>query len=144
MRSLNLAHPSFPASPNISGCNHLFVNQNTITMKKFMVLYHAPIDAQAQMADTPPEAQAEGMKAWMTWAQKCGDSLVDLGSPLMNGTQIKPDGNNQNSSREVAGYSVLQAENIQAAMDLMQGHPHLGWNAGCSIEIHEVMPLPGM
>lgn len=79
----------------------------------------------------------------MAWAQKCGDKHVDLGSPLANGKQVTPDGKNQKSNKDVAGYSVLQAENMDEAMSLMQGHPHLGWNASCSIEIHEVMPLPG-
>jgi hypothetical protein len=119
-----------------------FIKQ--ITMKKFIVLYHAPADAMAQTANSTPEEQAKGMEAWMAWSLKCGDKLVDLGSPLMNGKQLKPNGENAGSGREVAGYSVLQAESMDEAVALMQGHPHLGWNADCSIEVHETMPLPGM
>ena len=94
--------------------------------------------------DLCPEDLAEGMKAWMQWAQRCGDKLVDLGAPLMNGKQLNPDGTSQNSEKEVSGYSILQAENMEEAKSLLKGHPHLNWNAYCTIEVHETMPLPGM
>jgi hypothetical protein len=32
----------------------------------------------------------EGMKAWMMWAEKCGDRLVDFGTPLANGLKLDP------------------------------------------------------
>ena len=113
-------------------------------MKKFIVIYHAPVDAMAQTGNSSPEDQAKGMQLWMDWAQKCGSNLVDLGSPLMNGQQLNPDGTSKASSKNVAGYSILQAENMEEAKALLKGHPHLGWNAGCTIEIHETMPIPGM
>jgi len=112
-------------------------------MKKFIVIYHAPNEAQMETANMTPEMQAEGMKAWMTWARQCGDKLVDLGSPLANGQSLTPKGSAA-SNKQVAGYSVLQANNMEEAKSLLQGHPHLGWNAACSIEVHETMPLPGM
>jgi hypothetical protein len=113
-------------------------------MKKFIVLYHAPMNAVMQTANTTPEEQAKGMEGWMQWAQKCGDKLVDLGAPLMNGVELLPGGKSKNSSKNVTGYSILQADNMEEAKKLLQGHPHLGWNAECSIEVHETMPLPGM
>jgi hypothetical protein len=113
-------------------------------MKKFIVLYHAPMDAMQQMASVPPEEQAKGMEGWMMWAKKCGDKLVDLGAPLMSGQRVNPDGKSAASTKEICGYSILQANNMEEAKKLLQGHPHLGWNAACSIEVHESMPLPGM
>ncbi|MEO6705671.1 MAG: hypothetical protein ABIN04_07485 [Ginsengibacter sp.] len=112
-------------------------------MKKYIVIYHAPNDAQMETSNMTPEQQAEGMKAWMVWAQKCGDKLVDLGSPLANGQALSPEGSSP-STKGVAGYSILQAENMKDAKALLADHPHLGWNAACSIEVHEVMPIPGM
>src|ERR1700744_1009139 len=98
-------------------------------MKKFLVLYHAPQDAMAQTMNIPADQQAEGMKAWMTWAQKCGDKLVEMGTPLMNGQALHSDGSVNNSSKEVCGYSILQAENMDEAKSLLQGHPHTsGWH----------------
>ena len=112
-------------------------------MKKFVVLYHAPATAMEQMMqNTTPEDAKKGMEGWMTWAQKCGEGLVDLGNPLAGGQRLSPAGSTS-SDKEVTGYSILQAENMDAAKALLQGHPHLGWNAECAIELHEVMPLPG-
>ncbi len=112
-------------------------------MKKFIVIYHAPAEASMHTNEMTPEQQAEGMEAWMTWAKKCGNNLVDMGSPLANGLSLTSKGSNT-SSKGVTGYSVLQAKDMEAAKALLQGHPHLGWNAACSIEVHETMAIPGM
>ena len=116
----------------------------TKTMKKFIVLYHAPAEAVASMGDATPEEMEAGMKPWMEWAARCGDKLVDMGTPLANGIKLIPDGSSKPSEVGVQGFSILQAENIDDAKALMDGHPHLGWHAGCEIEIHESMSLPGM
>jgi len=112
-------------------------------MKKFIVIYHSPDDAQMQTSKMTPERQAKGMEAWMTWAKKCGNKLIDMGAPLANGQSLTHNGITK-SKKEVAGYSVLQAENMEEAKALLKGHPHLGWNAACFIEVHETMPMPGM
>ena len=111
-------------------------------MKKFIVLYHGSMDGW-DPSKSSPEDMAKGMEAWMTWAKNCGDKLVDMGTPLGNGVALSPDGKSTNSGKNVMGYSVLQAENLDAAKKLMEGHPHLAWNASCSIEVHECMPMPG-
>jgi hypothetical protein len=111
-------------------------------MKKFIVLYHAPLDFMKQMENISPGDKAKGMEAWMQWAKKCGDKLVDMGAPLMNGQQLHPDGTSKPSDKNVVGYSVLQAENLEEAKSLLQGHPHLNWNPTCSIEVHETMSMP--
>lgn len=111
-------------------------------MKNYIVIYHASMSAAEQMQDASPDDMEAGMEAWMTWAQGCGDSLVDLGSPLGGGQKVTESGYSP-SDRGVTGYSMLQAEDMEAARALLQGHPHLGWAAGCEIEIHESLPLPG-
>jgi hypothetical protein len=83
------------------------------------------------------------MEVWYNWAKKCGDKLVDLGTPLANGQSISPNGSSA-SSKEVAGYSILQAKDMNEAKALLKDHPHLSWNAACSIEVHEALDLPGM
>ena len=114
-------------------------------MKKFLVLYHAPAESMAQTMNFTPEQQAKGMEAWMQWAQKCGSQLVEMGSPLMNGQQLSADGSVAASHKNVSGYSILEAENLDAAKALLEGHPHIsGWNPDATIEVHETMALPGM
>jgi hypothetical protein len=112
-------------------------------MKKFIVLYHAPVDASKQMSDASLEDMKKGMEPWMQWAQKCGDKLVDLGSPLAGGQKILPNGKSESSNKEVVGYSILEAGSMDEAKSLLTQHPHLMWRNDCEIEVHETMPLPG-
>ena len=110
-------------------------------MKKFIVTYHAPAEALAEMADVSPEQKEEGMKPWMAWAEKCGSHLVDLGTSLAGGIRLNPDGSDNPSTRQVCGYSILQAENMDVARALLRDHPHLKWLNTCQIELHESIPL---
>ena len=110
-------------------------------MKQYLVIYHAPAAAFEKMKDATPEQMKAGMEPWMKWAERCGGGLVDLGSPLGLGRKITAAGSSP-SDKEVAGYSILQAENADAAHALLQGHPHLEWAEGCEIEVHEAQPLP--
>lgn len=110
-------------------------------MRNFVVIYHAPATFMEQAKDASPEEMQKGMEQWMEWAAKCGDGLVDLGTPLSGGQKLSKSGSSP-SDRNVVGYSMLQAEDMQGAKALLAGHPHLGWMAGCEIEVHESMPLP--
>lgn len=112
-------------------------------MKKFIIIYHAPIDAWKQTAETSKEDMDKGMEAWMVWAQKCGDKLLDFGTPLGNGQKLIPGGKSVNSERKVVGYSILQADSREEAEELLMDHPHLAWKADCEIEIHESLAVPG-
>jgi len=111
-------------------------------MKKFMVIYHAPAEAMAQAQGKSPEEMAEGMKPWMDWAGRCGEGLVDMGSPLGGGQKVTGE-STAASDKDVVGYSVLQAEDMDGAVAMLKDHPHLQWAGGCQIEVHEMMPLPG-
>ncbi len=110
-------------------------------MRKYVVLYHASASALEQMQHATPEEMAAGMEPWMVWAKACGDSLLDIGTPLGGGQKVTPEGSSP-SDKDVVGYSVLQAEDADEALALLQGHPHLGWAEGCEIEVHESLPLP--
>jgi hypothetical protein len=83
------------------------------------------------------------MEPWFEWQKKAGEGMVDLGTPLSNGMQVTKSGT-QPSDKEVVGYSILQANTMDEAVGMLQDHPHLDWVEGCSIEVHESLPLPGM
>ncbi|MBI4122371.1 MAG: hypothetical protein HY462_00050 [Parcubacteria group bacterium] len=110
-------------------------------MKKFIVIYYAPADAMAQMSTQTPEESQKGMEAWHAWATQCGSGLVDLGTPLGMGKKVTQSGASE-SEKGVAGYSILQAEDMAGALKMLENHPHLVWNAACSIEVYESLPLP--
>ena len=111
-------------------------------MKKYIVTYHSPPEAIAGMENVTPEEMKKGMKPWLDWAVECGDNLVDLGTPLTNGLKFLPGDRIDKSDRQVSGYSIIQANNLDEVKSLIQGHPHLGWNDECEIEVHEVIPMP--
>jgi hypothetical protein len=112
-------------------------------MKQFIITYHAPVDAAWRTAESTPEEMEVGMKAWMDWAERCGSKLVDFGTPLGNGFDIKPGGRVGNSESTIIGYSIMEADNMEEARDLCLEHPHLDWNEACQIVIHESLPVPG-
>lgn len=111
-------------------------------MPKYVVLYNAEQSAEAQMESNDPEQANEGMRLWMDWAERAGDAVVDLGTPLGAGQVVTADGASPSSSK-AAGYSIMQADSADTVVDLLQGHPHL-LVPGNTIEVFEGLELPGM
>jgi hypothetical protein len=111
-------------------------------MARYVVLYNAPTSAREQMASATPEQQQEGMQAWMTWAQDAGSGIVDLGAPLQPVANVGVNGG-ASGAGETSGYSILQADDRAGVEALLTNHPHL-MTPGASIEVLEVLPIPGM
>jgi hypothetical protein len=109
-------------------------------MKKFIVLYRAPVSAGEQMASSTPEQAQAGMDLWMAWAKKAGPALVDLGSPLGDPVSVGAGGP---LGVHLGGYSVLQANDGAAVRKVLEGHPHL-MLPGASIDVLEFLAIPGM
>ena len=97
----------------------------------------------ADAAPPSPEQMEAVMGQWNDWAARVGDGMVDFGTPLAGGVRVTPDGTSP-SDREVAGYSLIEAADQDAALDLAKDHPHLNMPGGCEIEVHEAQPVPGM
>jgi len=110
-------------------------------MKKFMVIYHISKEATEKMKDKTPEEMKKGMEPWMAWMAKCGDALVDMGAPLGKVQNVTSSGS-EHSSDDVGGFSVLQAESMDDAVKMLEGHPHLSWAESCTISVYEMMPMP--
>jgi hypothetical protein len=100
-------------------------------MKKFLVLYRSSVSAADQMAAATPEQAEAGMAAWMEWAERNKDAIVELGSPL-------------GGDSDVSGYSIVQADSRDTAAQLFEDHPHLRMPGDSSVELLEFLPLPGM
>jgi hypothetical protein len=110
-------------------------------MKKFLVLYKAPSSSFEQMKSATPEQQKAGMEAWMNWSQKAAGSIADMGGPLGKSMRVTKGGAAQ-STNDLGGFSVMQAESKEALAAIMKDHPHFMMPEG-SIEIIEVIPMPG-
>jgi|SRR5262252_4848767 len=111
-------------------------------MKKFLVLYKSSVPAAQQMASATPEQMKAGMDLWRAWAQHAQKAIVDLGMPLGNSQEVAGASVRQSDSK-ISGFSILQAESERAVIDLLMEHPHQR-APGASIEVLEMMPMPGM
>ena len=112
-------------------------------MKKFLVLYKAPLESfDKMMASSTPEQQKAGMDAWMAWGKKAEKAIVDMGAPLGKSMTVTNDGGTP-TRNDLDGFSILQAESKEALAETLKGHPHFMMPGG-TIEVVEVMPIPGM
>lgn len=109
-------------------------------MTKFMVLYRAPLTTAEQVASSTPEEMEASMGAWMAWAGKAGSAIVDFGSPVATAAVVGADGGA--GGGHIGGFSVLEAESVEALTELLDGHPHLSVD-GAAIEVLEFLPVPG-
>ena len=112
-------------------------------MTKYLVIYGSPVSAREQMAKATPEQAKAGMDAWMAWAKKAGTALVDMGSPVGAAAKAAQSGKLSDVKSEIGGYSILQAESRDALAKLLAEHPHFHM-PGATIEVHELLKLPGM
>ena len=92
-------------------------------MTKYVFIYHAPMTPAEATPPTPEQMEAV-MAEWNAWAGQVGDGLVDFGTPLAGGVRVTADGTSP-STREVAGYSIIEADDLDAALELAKNHPHL-------------------
>jgi len=109
-------------------------------VKSYMLLYNGPA---TDMEDMAPEEMQAVMQKWQAWMEGVGDALTDMGAPTANGVAVVDDGS-EGTPTQLNGYSIVQAEDIDAAKALVDGHPFLSAGTGdFSVEIHELMPIPG-
>jgi len=107
-------------------------------MAKYLVLYRSTTSAMEQMGSMSAADKSGEMQKWMAWGAGAGPALLDWGAPLGASAAI----GGAAATGHVTGYSIVQADTIDAAKRLFDGHPHLG-RAGDTIEIHEAIPMPG-
>ncbi len=110
-------------------------------MEKFLVLYRSSVPAEEAMSGGSSEEAEAGMELWMAWAGKASGSIIDMGSPVGK-AHVVPAGSASSAGLSVGGFSILEADSLEALMPLMDDHPHLH-APDASIEILEYLPLPG-
>ena len=103
-------------------------------MPKFLVTYHGA------GAPAPEEAQ-QAMAAFMAWASSAGEALVDPGAPLGPARTVSAGSVSDGAADgPVNGYSILQAPDLDSAVDLVKDHPFV--SRGGSLQVSAAM-LPG-
>jgi hypothetical protein len=89
-------------------------------MARFLVTYYA--------GDMPqdPQSIAHARRAFAEWAAKTGAALADVGAPIRSATTISSDGiRNDAPAGPFMGWSVIEAEDGNAAVRLMEDHPFI-------------------
>jgi hypothetical protein len=101
----------------------------------YLLVYHG-----GAMPETPEEG-ARVMQAWTDWFGTLGDALVDGGNPV---SEVRTIGNNGSVSNgalnPASGYSIIKADNLDAAVVLAKGCPILNGGLG-SIEVAETTAM---
>ncbi len=88
-------------------------------MSKFVFLAHGEMDRS-------PETQ----QAHMKWWSSIQDHVVDSGNPLINGRNVTRDGTVTelaSDTEPALGYSIVQADSMEAAIGLLDGCPMDMW-----------------
>ena len=96
-------------------------------MTTFLFSYRMPKDY------TPgrPEAAA----AWTDWFEDVGGSLVDRGNPVFESNAL----GNCGTDTALGGYSLVSAEDLDAAVALAKGCPALAEGAGVEVGVITVL-----
>ncbi len=98
-----------------------------LLMKKFVLIYHG------YETSTP-----EVLEAWRIWFQRRAVSFVDVGSSFGPGRQITNYRTVEMSlsSNPASGYSIVNAEHIDAAEQLLEGCPIID-----SVSLYEALAI---
>ncbi|MEM7140140.1 MAG: hypothetical protein AAF548_03845 [Actinomycetota bacterium] len=109
-------------------------------MPKYVLAYHSNSGGPAEMPDSE-EGMAAVMQAWEAWFTSLGENLVDGGNPIAFAKTLGSDGSvsDGGGSNPLTGYSLVQTDDIDAAVELARGCPVLH-NDG-NVEVAEAIDM---
>lgn len=115
-------------------------------MSQFLYLYR--IDPSARQSAMSPERAQQSMQRWMAWMKEleARGHLKDRGQPLENGGKVVrgqhktvTDGPYAEAKDLVGGFTLVEADSIDHAVELSRGCPIL--DGGGSVEVRPVMKM---
>lgn len=87
-----------------------------------------------------PEEVQQVMQKWQNWLGGMGDQLVDGGNPVGQSYTVEAgDVRQDGGANPVSGYSLINAENYDAAIEIAKGCPAL--ESGGSVEVAEAIDM---
>lgn len=102
-------------------------------MPQFIFAYHG-----GQKPDSPEEG-AKMMARWQAWIDDLGDAMVNPGNPVGKSKTVSAGGvADDGGSNPLAGFSVVEADSIEAAVDMAKACPFIEMG---SIEVAEIMEM---
>jgi hypothetical protein len=115
-------------------------------MSQFLYLYR--MDPSTRTQAMSPERAQQSMQRWMKWLQELDTKghLKDRGQPLENGGKVVrgqqktvTDGPFAEAKDLVGGFTIIEAKDIDQAVDLTRGCPAL--DSGGSVEVRPIMKM---
>lgn len=103
-------------------------------MAKFLLAYH--------ISGPMPTDRAEidaSMKKWETWMGNLGDAMVNPGAPVGKSSTVSAEGVTHNGGpNPVAGFSIYEAADLDAALEAAQSCPIL---EGGTVEVAPIVEM---
>jgi hypothetical protein len=77
---------------------------------------------------------------WGRWFEELGPAVVDGGAAMGKAKTVGPDGSiSEGGSHALTGYSIVSADNLDAAVELANGCPVIG--IGGAVDVYEVIAM---
>lgn len=110
-------------------------------MPRFLAIYTLQPEDLAKFRAMPKAEQdridAEGLPLWKEWEKKFEGSIPNGGGMVGKTLRVSRTGTAP-ATNTICGYLVVEAETIEAAARIFEGHPHITHFPGDGIDI---MPL---
>jgi hypothetical protein len=78
------------------------------------------------------------MARWKAWVDGLGSAMVNPGTPLGQGKLVSSDGVSERGPNALTGFSIVLADNMDAALEIAQRCPFLDIG---TIEVAEAMEM---
>ncbi len=103
-------------------------------MKKFILLYSGGV------AGMSPQEREASMKVWEKWFEGLGKSIVEMGAPFAGSKTLSSSGvQDGNAGLAVTGYTIFQANDLDAAAKLVKDCP--GISEGGKVHIFQLAAM---
>jgi len=100
-------------------------------MAQFIILYLGE-------PKTTAASGGSGREAWGKWVQSLGAAAVNPGTPMKNSHIVTPDKTEPAGDKASTGFTIVDAENIEAAIKMAQGCPYLEMG---NLEVAELVQM---
>ena len=89
-------------------------------MSNYILAYHGGRNPES------PEEGAKHMAKWQAWLSSLGDAVVNPGTPLGMSKIVSSGGvSDDGGSNHLTGFSIVKADNMDAALEMAKGCPFL-------------------
>jgi hypothetical protein len=97
-------------------------------LAKFIVTYHG-------LGHPDPAEMESARKDFMAWLGSAGPAVVDPGAPVAFAGQVSAGASAPVA--DIVGYSVMEAESVEAVKELLTSHPFVA--RGGTLQINQAM-----